>query len=453
MSRPDERQAARHAGVLFGAAGILTVLNNFVPGSAYLDKAFLHAVGALCVALGVVVAALPWDRWPARASLVVPVVAFALIGVSNERGGVSTYSFAPFFVLVFMWIGLHHPPRTSVLLAPLATLAYMVPGLVADDAPDGALSSVTVAIPVCVLVGETIARAVGRIRRAERRYQHGNEVLHRSQALAHVGSWELDVATGAAEWSPEMYRLLGLEAGSERGFRAVHALVVPEDRAVMAARFEDLVAGRPVPGFAVQIERPDGERRWLWLEAERVGDGRAATITGFVQDVTERKRVEEELERLALRDDLTGLANRRAFTAVGGQLLRIASRAGRPLVLVYIDLDNMKTVNDRFGHVIGDRALVEAAELLLATFRESDLVARLGGDEFSVLLSQDATEAQPSLNRLRAVLAARAGAFPPVSMSIGVAEYSGSGPCTIEELIEQADAAMYGEKLRRRARV
>lgn len=123
-------------------------------------------------------ALLPWERWPARATLAITPLAFAVIGVANQRGGVSTYSYAPFFILVFMWVGLHHPPRTSFLLAPLAAIAYMVPGLVSANAPDGALSSVTVAVPVCVLVAETIARTVGRMRRAERDIQRSYQLSY-----------------------------------------------------------------------------------------------------------------------------------------------------------------------------------------------------------------------------------------------------------------------------------
>lgn len=122
------RSAARQAGLLFAAAGILTIRNNFVPGSGYLDKAFLHVVGVACIAIGAGVALLPWDRWPARATLTISPLAFAIIAVANQRGGVSTYSYAPFFILVFMWVGLHHPPRTSFLLAPLAALASWCPG-------------------------------------------------------------------------------------------------------------------------------------------------------------------------------------------------------------------------------------------------------------------------------------------------------------------------------------
>ena len=325
VGRARRNAAARQAGLLFGAAGFLTIVNNYVPGSEYLDEAFLTVVGLLCLAVGALLPFLPWRRWPARATLAITPFAFALIAVANDRGGVSTYSYAPFFIIVFMWVGLHHRPGTSFLLAPLAMAAYMVPGLAAADAPDGALSSVTIAIPACVLIGETVARTVSRLRRTE-----------------------------------------------------------------------------------------------------------------------------EELSRLALRDDLTGLANRRAFVTVGEQLLRVAERAGETVLVVYADLDGMKTINDRDGHAAGDEALRRAARLLQATFREADLVARIGGDEFCVLLPRHAAEAKAGIDRLRDAVADGAADVPPVALSLGVAE--GWPGCTIEDLIRQADAAMYSDKALRARR-
>ncbi len=162
--------------------------------------------------------------------------------------------------------------------------------------------------------------------------------------------------------------------------------------------------------------------------------------------------MEEELSRLALKDDLTGLANRRAFVTVGAQLLRVAQRAGETAMLIYIDLDNMKDVNDTYGHAAGDQALVEVADLLRSTFRESHLVARLGGDEFAVFVPRQGAEAKAGLDRLRDAVDARTGRFPPVALSIGTSTYDGDGPCSIEDLIRRADAGMYAEKALRRLR-
>lgn len=450
VRRAHTRAAARQAGWLFGAAGVLTILNNYVPGSAYLDEAFLTVVGALCIAVGGLIPRLPWDRWPGRATLAITPFAFALIAVANERGGVSTYSYAPFFILVFMWVGLHHRPGTSFLLAPLATAGYLVPGLVNPAAPDGALSSVTIAIPACVLIGEAIARTVSRLRDAEQRLQRGYDVLHRSQAMANIGSWEWDSDTGATEWSPELYRILGFEPGGGfETFSAVAGLVPEAERDAMVARFKPLLRGQSVVGGTFPVDRPDGRRVWVRFEGGPAPH-RPGVVIGFVQDVTATKLVEEELSRLALRDELTGLANRRAFTTVGEQLLRVAERAGETVLLVYVDLDGMKAINDRAGHAAGDEALRAAARLLRETFRESDLVARIGGDEFCVLLPGQAAEAKASIDRLRVAVTTPPTGEPAVSLSLGVVE--GSPGSTIEYLIRRADRAMYADKAQRSGR-
>jgi signal transduction histidine kinase len=168
VTRATQSNAGRLAGLLLIAAGAFTLVNNYLPGAELLDVALLNALGAFAIALGAVSYVLPWPRWHPRASLVLGVVAFAMIGVSDAYGGVSSYSYAIYFVVVFAWVGIAHPPRTSWLLAPLAAAAYVLPlALAPDRAQPNAIPSVTVAIPVCVLVGETIARTVRRQAQAQ----------------------------------------------------------------------------------------------------------------------------------------------------------------------------------------------------------------------------------------------------------------------------------------------
>lgn len=166
MGSDGRLRAGQQGGQLLLAAGLLTLVNNYLPGSGHLDVAVLNAVALTTIALGLLALRTPWDRLPRQAPLVLVPVAFGLIAVSNVFGGVSDFSYAVYFVVVFVWVGLAQPPGTSFWLAPLAVAAYVLPFLVRGDPPATAIPSVTVAVPVCVLVGEVLARTVRRLERS-----------------------------------------------------------------------------------------------------------------------------------------------------------------------------------------------------------------------------------------------------------------------------------------------
>jgi diguanylate cyclase (GGDEF)-like protein len=173
--------------------------------------------------------------------------------------------------------------------------------------------------------------------------------------------------------------------------------------------------------------------------------------------LAERSREESEARAAALTDELTGLYNRRGFRTLAEHQLRIARRTGADVLVLYVDVNDFKRVNDRFGHAAGDAALREIGELLCHTVRETDVVARLGGDEFAVLVvDADASTESAVRSRLTNALAARNArrdrAFP-LAFSLGVAHLDDARAATLEELVEAADRAMYAAKRRRRARV
>jgi diguanylate cyclase (GGDEF)-like protein len=164
----------------------------------------------------------------------------------------------------------------------------------------------------------------------------------------------------------------------------------------------------------------------------------------------ERHRRQSELRQLAMVDELTGLHNRRGFLTFAEQLVRLARRTARPLVLLFIDLDHLKRVNDSQGHEAGDEVLLEVSSLLRGTFRATDVIARIGGDEFVVL----AIDAPPNTvsqltHRLRDRIAQR-NADPahrdPLSVSMGAATLEVGATRSIEDLIAAADRAMYEHK-------
>jgi len=163
-----------------------------------------------------------------------------------------------------------------------------------------------------------------------------------------------------------------------------------------------------------------------------------------------RTRTENELRDLSLVDELTRLYNRRGFMTLAEQQLKVAHRTKKEMTLFYADLDDLKKINDRFGHDEGDAALVEAAGLLREVFRDSDIIARIGGDEFVVLAIDVAEGKAVSLaRRLREKVAgrnARPGQPYEVSFSLGLARYDPDRPAALGELLTQADRRMYQDK-------
>jgi two-component system cell cycle response regulator len=178
----------------------------------------------------------------------------------------------------------------------------------------------------------------------------------------------------------------------------------------------------------------------------------AEVIARSVRYAVERHRMQQDLRRLATVDDLTGLFNRRGFLPLAEHHVNLADRHGDPLVLLFIDLDGLKKVNDIHGHAEGSRMIQDTATVLMNTLRTSDVLARVGGDEFCVLLTgEDASNAERVLVRLVEAVAshnARAGRVYELSLSVGAASYDPREPCSIEELMERADALMYEEKQR-----
>ncbi|MBU6249456.1 MAG: diguanylate cyclase, partial [Xanthomonadaceae bacterium] len=178
-------------------------------------------------------------------------------------------------------------------------------------------------------------------------------------------------------------------------------------------------------------------------------------ITGFyllAQDVTERKQLYERIEHEALHDALTGLPNRRALIRHLDEAMARTRRRGRPLALLFMDLDGFKHMNDTLGHDFGDAVLHRFAEILRAAVRETDFVARLAGDEFVILL-EDLDPDEDRAQRAGAVVLDRLAADQEIqgvavrlSTSIGVALYDGQDVETPQEVLRRADAAMYRAK-------
>ena len=172
------------------------------------------------------------------------------------------------------------------------------------------------------------------------------------------------------------------------------------------------------------------------------------------QKVNELEKANEHLRNISLTDGLTGLNNRRGFMILATGLLKFARRMGYSLCLLYLDLDSLKYINDTFGHTGGDAAISHFALILTDTFRESDVIGRLGGDEFVVFLI-DANEGD--LSSLETRLQSNVDAYnlqvdprQALSFSLGTIWADSKSNVTMEELLSQADKAMYLHKQRRK---
>jgi len=206
----------------------------------------------------------------------------------------------------------------------------------------------------------------------------------------------------------------------------------------------------------IQLKRHDGSIFWtsIYAKAHYDENGVLQWIDGVIEDITERKKIEERLHALSLTDELTGLYNRRGFLTLAEHQIKIAHRTKKSMFLLFMDMDNLKDVNDEYGHTMGDQALIHTTKILKKTFRESDIIARIGGDEFVVLtLEVQKTNGDTFYYRLRKSLDAfnQSSQLPfKISLSVGWSYYEPTKPQAITHLLKQADHMMYLHKQKKK---
>ncbi|HVX32326.1 MAG TPA: EAL domain-containing protein [Solirubrobacterales bacterium] len=276
--------------------------------------------------------------------------------------------------------------------------------------------------------------------------------LAEAQEVAQLGSWEWDVMEDRAEFSDEAARLLGLDPGSTLSFAEIESRAEPDDRDAMHRGVERAMGdGR---AFAVELGLRTceaGVREFLVRAEPAAKNGAVVRFRGTIQDITDRKRMEAQLEYQADHDPLTGLFNRRRFGEELERALRLVARYRQAGAVLMIDIDNFKTINDTHGHAVGDRALKGVAAAIAGRARETDVFARLGGDEFAVVLS-DVTpdEAREVAEDIRA-RARRVDATP--KLSVGIAPFDARARLVADDVLVAADMALYEAKDRGRDRV
>jgi len=235
-----------------------------------------------------------------------------------------------------------------------------------------------------------------------------------------------------------------------------HSLTVhPDDVETVVKYDRKRRKGEPVPSkYEVRGVRKDGTLIFVEISAAVARFlGQPVTLAYF-RDVTHRRRLEEKLRTMSIMDELTGLYNRRGFFTLCQHQLKLAERTTKDILLLFADLDNMKSINDTLGHQAGDRVLIETADILRDTFRGSDIIGRMGGDEFAVLAfgAPDATSEvlTARLQHNIDVLNKRGDRDYRISLSVGLVRYDSRNPYSLNELLSRADTLMYEHKRQKR---
>ncbi|OBX19381.1 diguanylate cyclase [Erythrobacter sp. QSSC1-22B] len=277
------------------------------------------------------------------------------------------------------------------------------------------------------------------------------ELYDLAESLVPMGAWSCDLASERLTWTNGVFDIFGLSADRAPERRETVELFDEESRELLERKRSKAI--ETCSGFTLDagIIRPDGARRWLRITAATRGaNGRADTLYGMKQDITEDRARWEALRAQAECDPLTGVANRVRFQRF---LERTEDEApGTPMgTLILFDMDNFKRLNDQWGHAAGDACLVAFGARLRQAFPQARLVSRIGGDEFAVLLQQSRTpsemeDAVRSLmgNLLRPV--PWQGDFLPLNVSVGLAVTTAEDEFDPQQLYIAADEALYNAK-------
>jgi diguanylate cyclase (GGDEF)-like protein/PAS domain S-box-containing protein len=273
-----------------------------------------------------------------------------------------------------------------------------------------------------------------------------------TQTLAAIGGWEIDLANEALFWTEETYRIHDVPEDSAMTVERALGFFPADDRDAMEQALRVLRRSGAAFVLELRITTAIGRRRWVRLMGQALWrQGEIYAACGTLQDVTERKLIEDQLRLRTLTDTLTGLSNREALLGLLEHSLRVAEFGGR-LALIVVDLDRFKVANDLLGHAAGDKLLIAAAERLKECVAVPATIARFGGDEFVVLLDEAHGDATP-----QAVADRIAQAFGKpftsgddefnLTASIGIARFPEDGE-TSQQLMMHADAAMHEAKRR-----
>jgi diguanylate cyclase (GGDEF)-like protein/PAS domain S-box-containing protein len=318
------------------------------------------------------------------------------------------------------------------------------------------------ALPVCGK--DEIGQLTGGFNRLVETWIEREEALLKSEERwkfaidgAGDGLWDWNTQTGEAFFSPRYKQMFGYAdadfgATSDEWSKRIH----PDDAPGVFAAIQPYMEGKPgAASVEFRMLCKDGSWKWVLgrgMVVSRDADGKPLRMIGTNSDITERKAHQSQLEHVAHFDALTHLPNRVLLADRLQQAMAQALRRAQHLAVAYLDLDGFKTINDQHGHDVGDQVLIALAQRMRQVLREGDSLARIGGDEFVIALLDvdDRVASLPMLNRLKAACAqnVQVGALSlEVSASVGITFYPQAQDIDADQLLRQADQAMYQAKL------
>ncbi|MGC1851186.1 MAG: GGDEF domain-containing protein [Solirubrobacterales bacterium] len=383
-------------------------------------------------------------RW---AGVVIAAVLFAAIFALRVTVGTLADAISFLYVIPIVLVATARGTRAGLLAGAAAFLLSSVGALIVD-APTSVLGYVNRAV-VYLFVGGLTGRFATTLRGLE-----AESARHFDLSLDMISIAGFDGCFKSV--NPAFERSLGYRPEELVG-RPFLDFVHPDDRERTEREAASLADGDKTVQFQNRYFAKDGSVRWLeWTSIPLLGEG---LIYGVARDITDRKELEQELERLSQHDPLTGLFNRRRFEEELRRQLAYTRRYGKGGALLMIDLDRFKQINDEHGHAAGDEALRHVARVLSDNLRASDtvarnavnVVARLGGDEFvALLLEAGGAGAAAAGERLAAAVQETPLEIDDRSIelrvSIGVATFDEYGLPGEQELLAAADRAMYVAK-------
>jgi len=295
-------------------------------------------------------------------------------------------------------------------------------------------------------------KEVERLRLSEERYKS-------SRTFANIGTWDWTVGSDALHWSEEVAPMFGLPSDTVPAYSLFCEAVHPEDRARVKENEDICIAQNLKHDVEYRVVWPDGTVRWLRETGNLLRDehGNLMRMIGVVRDITDQKEIEHRYRHMAYHDPLTGLPNRGLFEQRLDLAVQRATRHQVSTAVMFLDLGKFKSINDTYGHIVGDEVLIEAGSRLKSAVRGTDTVARIGGDEF-VLILEDLKNVNEADKLAQKIIAAFQEPMDILSHSLTIDLSIGISICpdnaaTTAELIHLADTAMYAAKAAGRNKV